>query len=73
MTWLFFQKRHCIVVALSGGAEVVRLGPFPNYDLPEIEQAIGGWMRLTADKLEDTTGDERQAVLDEIRERQLGK
>jgi len=63
------EKRHCVVVALSGGAEVVRLGPFPNYDLPEIEQAIGGWMRLTADKLETVIGDERQAALAKMQER----
>jgi len=69
VVYLGLEKRHCVVVALSGGAEVVRLGPFPNYDLPEIEQAIGGWMRLTADKLEAATGDERHVVLDSLRER----
>ncbi len=69
VAYLRLAKKHCVVVALSGGAEVVRLGPFPNYDLPEIEQALGGWMRLGADKLEAATGDERHAVLDRLRER----
>ena len=62
-------KRHCIVAALFGGAEVVRLGPLPDYDLPEIEQAFGGWMRLTADKLDAATPGERQTVLKELQER----
>jgi two-component system sensor histidine kinase RstB len=61
-------KRHCIVAALSGGAEVVRLGPFPDYDLPEIEQSLGGWMRLTADKLDAATPGKRQTVLKKLQE-----
>jgi len=59
-------KKLCVVAALSDGTEVVRLGPFPNYDLQEIEQAIGGWMRLTADKLDAATLGERQTVLKEL-------
>jgi two-component system sensor histidine kinase RstB len=69
VAYLRVKESHCVVVALSGGAEVVRLGPFPNYDLREIELAIGGWMRLTADKLDVATSGERQAVLDELEKR----
>jgi len=57
---------HCVVAALSNGSGLVRLGPFPDYDGAEIEQAIGGWMRLTADKLDAAGSDERQAVLQEL-------
>jgi len=48
---------------------VVRLGPFPKYDLREIEEAIGGWMRLAADKLNAAAIDKRQALLDEVNAR----
>ena len=63
------KKPGIVVAALSSDAEVVRLGPFPDYNLQEIEEAIGGWMRLAADKLAATTPDERQAVLAEIQNR----
>ncbi len=60
------EERYCVVAALSDDAEVVRLGPFPKYDLREIEESIGGWMRLTADKLDAAAIDKRQALLDEL-------
>jgi two-component system sensor histidine kinase RstB len=60
---------HCVVAALANGSEVVRLGPFPNYRLKEIEEAIAGWMRLTADKLGAATPGKRQAVLKRLQER----
>ncbi len=63
------EKRYYVVAALSGGAEVVRLGPFPNYDLHEIEQSLGGWMRLTANKVDAATLGERQAVLKRLQDR----
>lgn len=63
------DNRYYIVAALTGSAEVVRLGPFPDYDLQEIEQSLGGWMRLTADKLDAATPDDRSAVLDELQTR----
>ena len=66
---LRMEKRYCVVAALSGGVEAVRLGPFPDYNLQEIEEAIGGWMRCTADKLAAATPDERDAVLDDLQER----
>jgi two-component system sensor histidine kinase RstB len=55
-----------VVAALSDDAQVLRLGPFPQYDLREIEEAIGGWMRLTAEKLDAVAIDDRQAVLEEL-------
>jgi len=68
LAYFRLEEGHCVVVALSGGAEVVRLGPFPNYRLREIEEAIGGWMRLTADKLDAAAPGERRAVLGELQE-----
>jgi two-component system sensor histidine kinase RstB len=62
-------RRHCIVAVLSGGLEVVRLGPFPDYSLPEVEASIGGWMRLTARKLDTTTPEQRPTVLQELQKR----
>jgi two-component system sensor histidine kinase RstB len=62
------QERHYVVAALSGGSEVVRLGPFPDYDLRGIEESLGGWMRLTADKLDAAPTGERQAVLAQLQE-----
>jgi len=60
------EKKHFILAALSSGFEVVRLGPFPDYDLQEIEKAIGGWMRLTADKLDAAGPGERPVVLQDL-------
>jgi two-component system sensor histidine kinase RstB len=57
-----------IVSALSNGTEVVRLGPFPEYRLKGIEESIGGWMRLTADKFSATTLGERPGVMKRLRE-----
>ncbi|MBL7044879.1 MAG: HAMP domain-containing protein [Pirellulaceae bacterium] len=63
------DERYCVVAALSEDDQVVRLGPFPRYDLREIEEAIGGWMRLVADKLNAAAIDKRQALLDEVNAR----
>ena len=63
-----FKDGHCVVAALAGGADAVRLGPFPNYDLREIEEAIGGWMRLAADKLHACRRDERANLLEQFRQ-----
>jgi two-component system sensor histidine kinase RstB len=60
------QKRYYVVAALSEDGQVVRLGPFPEYDLREIEDSIGGWMRHTASKLDATANDKHQALLDEL-------
>jgi two-component system sensor histidine kinase RstB len=59
-------KKVFVIAALANGVEVVQLGPFPDYDLKEIEDSIGGWMRLTADKLNATPGDRRAATLTEL-------
>ena len=63
------EKTFFVVAALSSDTEVVRLGPLPNYDLIEIENSIGGWMRLAAVKLGSATPDQRQAVLAEIQQK----
>ncbi len=60
------EDRYYVVAGLPGDAEAVCLGPFPKYDLREIEESIGGWMRLTAGKLDAAPTDERQALLDAL-------
>ena len=60
------ENRIAVITALSNPVEAVRLGPFPDYDLKEIEDSIGGWMRLTADKLNSTPDDERDAALRDL-------
>jgi two-component system sensor histidine kinase RstB len=62
-----YRDGHCVVARLPGTNDVVRLGPFPNYDLREIEEAIGGWMRLAAAKLNACDLDQRPVVLGELR------
>jgi two-component system, OmpR family, sensor histidine kinase RstB len=56
--------RPGVVAALSGGSEVVFLGPFPDYTRKTIEDALGGWMRLTASRLAPDSG--REATLAEL-------
>ena len=69
VAFLQMNGRYFVVAALSNGAEVVRLGPFPNYELRQIEEAIGGWMRLAAGKLDTSASDRRGAVLTELQGR----
>jgi two-component system, OmpR family, sensor histidine kinase RstB len=45
------EGRTGIAAVLSGGSEVVVFGPFPDYSRKAIEDALAGWMRLTADKV----------------------
>jgi two-component system sensor histidine kinase RstB len=63
---LRLNDRYYVAARLSHDAEVLCLGPFPKYDLREIEESIGGWTRLTADKLDAVTIDKRQGLLDEL-------
>lgn len=63
------NDREFVVVPLSGGTEVVRLGPFPDYGLKSIEDALGGWMRLTAEKVAVAPPADRSAVLAELAQR----
>ena len=56
--------REGVVAALSGGSEVVLLGPFPDYTRSSIEDGIGGWMRLTAEKLASDSN--REATLTQL-------
>ena len=53
-----------IAVALEGRQEAVILGPFPNYRLTEIEESIGGWVLLTAEKL--SVSPDRRKTLKEL-------
>ena len=55
-----------VVATLSGGNEVVRLGPFPNYSAQKIKESLAGWMRLTREKLEAVASVERPRVLTEL-------
>ena len=61
------EGKPCVVALLDSGAEVVRLGPFPDYDLLEIEQSIGGWMRLSAEQFDTCLPERRDALLGELR------
>lgn len=61
-----FRPGGIVVAALDGGTEVVRLGPFPNYDLKTIEESLGGWMRLVAEKLDAATLEERESILENL-------
>ena len=58
-----------VIATLSPPTEVVRLGPFPSYRLREIEEAIGGWMRLAAKRIESSSITDRNQCLTEVRER----
>lgn len=60
---------YCVATVLAGDAEALRLGPFPSYDLKEIEEAIGGWMRVSADKLDAAAIDARPGLLAELNRR----
>jgi two-component system, OmpR family, sensor histidine kinase RstB len=62
------DKAHHVVAVLPSLTGVVRLGPFPEYRLREIEESIGGWMRLAASTLDATPLDQRPAVLDRLRQ-----
>lgn len=59
-------EKLSVVAVLTGGVDVVCLGPFPNYDLREVEDAIGGWMRLAADRLNAVAPSERIAVVEDL-------
>ena len=57
VAYLPLDKRTCVVAALAGGSEAVRLGPFPGYGVRQIEETFGGWMRLAAEKLDAAPAD----------------
>ncbi len=56
------RAARIVAVDLEGTA-AVRLGPFPNYNLKEIEESLGGWMRLTAEQLNQCPPTQQDAVL----------
>ena len=55
-----------VVAALKGRSDVVRLGPFPNYNRSQIEASLAGWMRLTAHKLNAVPPADREVVLEKL-------
>ncbi len=66
---LRLPEGHAVVASLAGGADAVRLGPFPDYDLREIEAAIGGWMQLTADTLAAAPRERQRTALQDLQRR----
>jgi two-component system sensor histidine kinase RstB len=62
------ERGETVVAPLSNGSEVVRLGPFPDYWRKGVEEGLGGWMRLTAAKLDRMTHDERELALSQLQD-----
>ena len=60
------DDREVVLASLSSRTEVVRLGPFRDYRLESIEESIGGWMRLAAEKLELQPVSQRAVALEEL-------
>lgn len=60
--------RHFVISQLSCEPKCAWLGPFPSYRLKEIEDAIGGWMTLSADRLRDTSRKDWPAEIQQLRE-----
>jgi two-component system sensor histidine kinase RstB len=44
-----------VITALDGGSEFLQLGPFPEYFLFQIEDSIGGWVSMIANRLENAS------------------
>ena len=55
-----------ILKRLGDSQYLIQLGPFPNYDLQEIEDSFGGWMRLVRDQVRVTDPSKRRAEIDKI-------
>lgn len=62
------EEPDMVAGALDNTPEAVVLGPFPDYRLMQIEESVGGWMRLTAEKLNDAEPDQRPAILESLRD-----
>jgi two-component system sensor histidine kinase RstB len=58
--------RWHILRRLGASQQLVRLGPFPDYELQEIEDTIGGWMRLVRDRVQTTRPSARRSILRQI-------
>jgi signal transduction histidine kinase len=61
--------KEVVVAALSNKEQVIRLGPFRDYGFRSIEKAIGGWMRLAAEKLAAADETNEEAILDDFRQK----
>lgn len=55
-----------ILRRLGESQQLIRLGPFPDYDLQEIEDSIGGWMRLVRDRVQAARPSDRRSILRQI-------
>jgi signal transduction histidine kinase len=55
-----------ILKRLGDSHYLIQLGPFPNYELQEIEHSFGGWMRLVRDQVRATEPSERLAEIGKI-------
>jgi len=60
---VFESGREVVVIGLAGGADYVRLGPFPKYSMIEIEDSLGGWINMCIAKA-DAQVDPELAVAD---------
>lgn len=62
------DNRHLVLTLLADSTQAVQLGPFPNYDLAEIEASLAGWMRLAASELESQSAAQQASKLAELEE-----
>jgi len=60
-------KGHFVIASCGDQSQCVWLGPFPNYRQQEVENAIGGWMRLAASQIGAARIEERQDVIERLR------
>ena len=61
-------NHHFVVATVSCEPKCVWLGPFPSYRLSEVEDSIGGWMKLVAKEVAASDQEQRQATLNGLRE-----
>ena len=60
--------RDTVVVALSDGESIARLGPFLDLERESIEASLAGWMKLSKERLESVETHHRQQVLAEMQQ-----
>ncbi len=66
-TVVYGIESNSIYTALSNQQTAVCLGPLPNYDLYEIENAFEGWMSLIVDQLKENKEQPTEEVLAKFR------
>lgn len=57
-------ERDIVITGLSGDNEYIQLGPFPDYNLRAIEDAIEPWMQIAIQKVEKS--DDALAMVQEL-------